>query len=331
MDLVALLSTKLPVSSAWSWLPEPASTTAEPVDWLFNFLTWTGGILFLLVVVPLVVFAIRYRRRYDGQRALTQKDHNKTLEILWTVLPLVYLALLFHWGFVGYTKMYEAPVDAKQLRIEGKKWAWAATYPEEDGGFEVGAGEDIVLPLGKPVQLTMHSIDVIHSFFIPNFRVKQDVLPKRYTQLWFRPTAIGEYPVFCAEYCGESHSRMMQKIKVVSEADYAAWLAKRKGEQDSLPPAQLGAKLYVSKGCNACHTVAEPAGPIAPTFKGLYGHQVTMHDGATVTADDNYIRESIVEPQAKIVKGYGPPSAMPKMAITEKEIIALIEFIKTLK
>lgn len=337
MEGLEILAMKLPVASRWSQLPEAASTTAEHVDWLFYFLAWSGGGLFLLVVVPMVVFAIRYRRKHDGQRALSQKDHNTRLEVAWTALPVVYLTILFHWGFVGYTKIYAAPVNAKQLRVEGRKWNWTVYYPEEDGSLEVGGtGVEIVVPVNRPVQLTMHSTDVIHSFFVPNFRVKQDVIPGRYTQLWFEPTQIGEYPVFCAEYCGDDHSKMMAKIKAVSDEDYQIWLAKKKSENSGKPPAELGAILYKTKGCNACHSVDGKPG-IAPTFKGVYGHNVELANGASVLADDNYIRESILEPNAKIVKGYASPSVMPKVAFNkdpkeaEKEIIALIEFIKTLK
>jgi len=329
MDLAELLSTKLPVSSAWSWLPDPASTVAEPVDWLFNFLAWSCGILFLLVVVPLIVFAIRYRRRHAGQKALTQKDHNTALELLWTGLPVVYLTILFHWGFVGYTKIYQAPVNAKQIRITGEKWSWEAIYPQEDGGIKVGSTGKIVVPIGQPVELTMISKDVIHSFFIPNFRVKQDVLPNRYTQLWFQPTKLGEFPVFCAEYCGDSHSRMMTRIEVVTPEAYKIWLVNEKKKFDDLPPVELGKLLYNDKGCYQCHSVTNAPGQSAPTFKGLYKHPVELNDGTTVLADDNYIRESIIDPQAKIVKGYGP--LMPKKDLSETEIIALIEYIKSLK
>jgi cytochrome c oxidase subunit 2 len=329
MDNEKLLSTNLPVPHAWSHLPEAASTHAEHVDWLFYYLGITGIILFLLVVGPMILFAFRYKRKHVGQRALSQKDHNTKLEVAWTVIPVIYLAVLFHWGFVGYTKIYEAPVNAKQLRITGKKWDWSVQYPDEDGNVEEGGvGMTLVVPVNQPVQLTMKSLDVIHSFFIPNFRVKQDVLPDRYTQLWFEATEIGEYPVFCAEYCGNSHSNMMAKIKVVSQENYQDWLDKKKNEGVGKSPAELGASLYKSKGCNVCHSVNGTPG-VAPSFKGLYGHKVELADGTTPVADDTYIRKSIVEPNSQIVKGFAP--VMPKIAISEKEIVAIIEFIKTLK
>lgn len=329
MDLEKLLKTELEVSSPLSQLPIPASTTAEHVDWLYNYLVWTGLFWFLIVVGPLVVFAIRYRRRKAGQRALSQKDHNTTLEVAWTTLPVIYLTFLFHWGFVGYTKMYEAPANAKQLRITAKKWDWAVQYPEQDGFVEDGGvGMTIVLPINEPVQLTMKSLDVLHSFFVPSFRVKQDVLPDRYTQLWFEPNRLGTYPVFCAEYCGNSHSQMMAQIKVVTKEEYLEWLEKKKNEGMGDNPVQRGAKLYKSKGCNVCHSVDGSAGA-GPTFKGVYGHKVELADGSSVIADDTYIRESIVEPNAKVVKGFSP--VMPKLAIKDAEITALIEFIKSLK
>jgi cytochrome c oxidase subunit 2 len=330
MDVLELLAMKLPVASSWSWLPEPASTTAEHVDWLFYFLAWTCGGLFLLVIAPLIAFAIHYKRRQKGQLAVSQRDHNTRLEVAWTALPVVYLTLIFHWGFVGYTKIYEAPVNAKQLRVEGKKWSWTVQYPDEDGNIEVGGtGVEIVVPVNQPVQLTMHSRDVLHSFFIPNFRVKQDVLPDRYSQIWFEATTIGEFPVLCAEYCGEKHSQMMAKIKVVSLDDYNAWVAKAKGANDNKSPLELGKDLYKKRGCNACHSVDGSPG-IGPTFKGVYGHNVELANGTQVLADDNYIRESILEPSAKIVKGFSD-GLMPKIAMPEKEIVGLIEFIKSFK
>jgi cytochrome c oxidase subunit 2 len=248
---------------------------------------------------------------------------------LWTTLPLIYLALLFHWGFLGYANIYTAPGNSKPLRVVAQKWMWTVQYPDDE--IEVsGKGAVIGVPLNQPVQLTMSSQDVIHSFFVPNFRVKQDVVPGRYTQLWFEATQVGEFPVFCAEYCGDQHSNMMAIIKVMPQDEYKAWIDKVKSAGAALSPLDLGKKLYVSKGCNACHSVDGKPG-IAPTFKGLYGHSVELQTGGPVTADDNYIRESILEPSAKIVKGFPPVMPTFKGQLSEADINGLIEFIKSLK
>lgn len=328
-SITQLMTTQMPIASQWSWLPTPASTLASDVDWLFHFLAWTCGGLFLVIVVPLIWFAVKYRRRHAGQKAISQKDHNAKLEILWSVLPVIYLTLLFHWGFLGYANIYTAPVNSTNLRVIGQKWNWTIQYPDEDISVS-GQGSVIGVPLNQPIQLTMSSQDVIHSFFVPNFRVKQDVVPGRYTQLWFEANQVGEFPVFCTEYCGDQHSNMMAKIKVMPVAEYKEWVQKIKGASAGLSPLDLGKKLYVSKACSACHSVDGKPG-IAPTFKGLYGHSVELQSGTSVMADDNYIRESILEPNAKIVKGFAPVMPTFKGQLSEADINGLIEFIKSLK
>lgn len=324
-----ILKTWLPIDGAWSWLPHASSVTTAAVDGPFYFLLWTCIGLFLLVIGPMVFFVIRYRRKSPSQKALSQMDHNQAMEVAWTVLPFIYLAILFYWGFVGFLHMYKAPSDAKQLRVIGQKWQWTVEYPEE--GISVsGQGAVVVVPIGKPIQLKMSSQDVIHSFFIPNFRVKQDVLPGRYTSLWFEATEEGEFPIFCTEYCGDQHSNMMAILKVVSMEQFLDWVDKMKNADQGIALKDLGEKLYTKKGCNACHSV-DGSPKLAPSFKGMYGKKEKLTDGRTVLVDDDYIKKSILDPAADVVMGYQPVMPTFQGQVSEREILALTEYIKSLK
>lgn len=331
-----LLTSIVPVERLFSLLPEPAATQSENVDPLYRFLFWSGFVLFLTVVIPMTWFVIKYRRKKEGQKALSQKDHNKFLELLWTLSPLVYLAILFLWGFKGFMSLYMPPGNAKELRVVGQKWQWTVIYPNED--FSVaGQGAVIGVKLGEPVKLVMTSQDVLHSFFVPNFRVKQDVVPGRYTTLWFEPTQKGDFPVFCAEYCGDQHSNMMATIRVMDDEEYAAWVEKSKNANVGMSPKELGAKLFTQKGCNACHST-DGSVKIGPSFKGLYGSDQKLQSGKTVKIDDNYISHKLFDPQANVAVGYAPVMPSFKGQLKEDkehperdEVTALIEFIKSLK
>ncbi len=327
-NIKELLSTILPVESWLSFMPEAASTQAAHTDAIFYFLFWTCSGLFLLVVIPMVFFTIRYRRKTPDQKAIWQKDHNQFLEITWSALPLIYLAVLFAWGFYGFLNLYMPPGDAKELRVVGQKWQWTVQYPDDLSVS--GQGAVIGVKIGQPVKLVMSSQDVIHSFFIPNFRVKQDVIPGRYTTLWFEPTKEGEFPVFCAEYCGDQHSQMMAKIKVMNEVDYAAWSDKAKSANVGLSPRDLGEKLFAQKGCNACHTTDGNI-KIGPSFKALFGKNEELQSGKTITVDDDYIRHKVLEPQANVAKGFPPVMPTFKGQLSELEINGLIAYIKSLK
>jgi len=283
----------------------------------------------LIIVVPMIWFAIRYRRKSSHLQALTQKDKNHLLEIGWTIAPMFYLAVLFVWGFYGYLDLSLAPMGAKELRVVGQKWSWSVTYPGE--GINVsGQGAVIGIPLGEPVKLVMSSQDVIHSFSVPNFRVKQDVVPGRYTTLWFNANKVGEYPVFCTEYCGVQHSNMLAKIKVMPKAEYASWVLETKNASVGLSPQKLGAKLYKDKACLACHTL-DGSKSVGPSFKSLYGTTHQTVDGRQVTVDDQRIRQKLLDPRKDITMGYAPVMPIFKGQLSEADIIGIIEFIKTLK
>jgi len=327
MDVSALQSLKVLVDSVWT--PVVASTQASDVDQLFYFIYWSCIVLSIVVTVPMLWFVFKYRVKNNSRKALSQRDHGVLIETLWSVLPFFYLIVLFVWGLRGYLNLYIAPPDAMELRVTGQKWFWTIEYPEDKVSVS-GQGVEFVIPVDTNVKFVFIAQDVLHSFFIPNFRVKMDTIPGRYTTFWFNSNREGTYPVLCTEYCGENHSNMLAKVRVTSMEEYKKWVEKTQSESDSLPPVELGEKLYSSKGCNACHSTGDNR-LVGPGFKGLYGRNEKLSNGSTVKVDDAYIRESILNPGAKIVEGY--PNVMPAYQgqLKEREITGLIEYLKTLK
>ena len=245
------------------------------------------------------------------------------------MIPSILLILLFVYGFVVYKDMRTPPKDAVDITVTGKQWLW--TFEYYDGKKTLN---ELYVRLNRPVRMIMRADDVLHSFFVPAFRVKQDLMPGRYTQLWFTPTMIGTFDIFCAEYCGTGHSKMLGKVIVLSPEAYDIWekgVAVDGGEAvASLPPAELGEKLYKGKGCNACHSV-DGSVVIGPSFKGLYERTGELEDGASYRADENYIRQSILEPQEQIVEGFQPVMPSFKGILSDAEITAIIAYMKTLK
>lgn len=327
-NLNELLKMIIPTEWLFSVMPLGASAHADQIDYLYWFLIITCGILFLLVVIPLFLICVRYRRKHVNQRAESQKDHNFWLESMWTFLPFLYLAVLFIWGFWQYLDMYVAPHDAKELRVVGQKWQWAVDYPEEEISV-AGTGAVIAVPVNTPIRLIMASQDVIHSFFIPNLRVKQDVVPGRYSTLWFTADRPGEYPVLCAEYCGDLHSQMLAKLVVMAPGDYADWVDKQKAADQDTPLPELGKKLYTKLGCVACHTT-DGSGRIGPSFKGMYGKMENFTNGTSAKIDDNFIKQKILEPTRVTAVGYAPSMPTFKGRVSERDISGLIAYIKSL-
>lgn len=311
-----------------SAMPEAASAHAASIDVLYWFLILSCAVLFLLVIAPLFYIIFRYRRKHVNQRAESQKAHNFWLESLWTFLPFIYLAVLFVWGFWQYLDMYVAPHDAKELRVVGQKWQWAVDYPTEEISV-AGVGATVAVPVNRPVKLIMSSQDVIHSFFIPNLRVKQDVVPGRYSTLWFQADKVGEYPILCAEYCGDLHSQMLAKLVVMSEDDYGKWIENIKAADKDTPLPELGKKLYTKLGCIACHSL-DGSIKLAPSFKGVYGKMEEFSDGTSAKIDDDYIRNKILKPQQHVAKGYPPIMPSFQGRVSERELSGLIAFIKSL-
>ena len=305
------------------WFPVQGSTTARDVDWLFNFILGISVISFVGIVSAMTWFAYKYRRRPDFDPGHAP-HHNLTLEITWTVIPLLLSLAIFYFGFAGYLDMTVKPSNSYEVKVTGQKWKWLFTYP--NGHVD----ENLHVEANVPTTLLMTSEDVIHSVFIPNFRIKMDTVPGRYTRLWFEPTSAGEHDLFCAEYCGTSHSGMVARVIVHPKGEFDKWLADIAAAELNASPVEAGQRLYVSRGCAQCHTVdGKPS--TGPTFKGDFGSTHRLAGGASITVDEDYIRESILEPQAKVYAGFNPVMPTYQGRLSDKEIGAIIEYLKTLK
>jgi cytochrome c oxidase subunit 2 len=320
--------------SPWAELPQ-ASTFAEGVDVLYFFIVALSVFFFVLIMGVQGYFMWKYHRKSDDQKT-SSVTHNGKIEFLWSAVPAVLLVVIFVWGEVDFLKQSVAPPDAIQVRVTGRQWFWTVEYPDYPGVSLNSNVEDnvvtLVVPKGKPVQLTMTSEDVIHDFYIPAFRVKRDVVPGRYTTFWFEATQVGEFNLYCAEYCGDQHSAMIGKVKVLAPEHYEAYLIEAgKLEQEEGEPMQdFGRRIYERRGCNACHSL-DGSPKVGPSWQGIWNKVETTYQGS-VTVDDNYVKESILEPNAKKVAGFeGVNMPSYKGQLDDKHIAALVEFIKTLK
>jgi cytochrome c oxidase subunit 2 len=300
-------------------LPE-ASTQAVRVDGILAVLVIVSALTLALVFGLLVTFAIRYRRGSDAKRGPLPEIVNREFEVGWTAATFFLFAFLFWWAASADVGALTAPARALEVHVLAKQWMWKTQHA--NGAREI---DELHVPIGRPVRLVMTSQDVIHSFFVPAFRIKQDVVPGRNTETWFQATKLGVFPLLCAEYCGTNHSAMRGRITVMREDEYARWLSAQP-EGDDL--AHVGAKLFVSQGCSGCH--AGSSAVHAPKLEGLYGRTVQLSDGRQVRADDAYIRESMLQPKRDIVAGYEP--IMPSFAglLDEGEIQSLTAYIRSL-
>lgn len=304
------------------WLPAAGSTVAGEVDSLFYLILGISVFFFVLVVALMLLFVLRYRHRRERQ-AETSPDHNLPLELTWTLIPVVLVAVIFFYGFKGYLDMTTAPRNAYQVQVEAQQWSWAFTYPN-------GYTDSVLhVPVARPVELVMTSRDVIHSLYIPAFRVKRDVVPGRYAKIWFEATRAGEYDLFCAEYCGTNHSNMITKVVVHPPGEFEPWLASASNFLERMTPAEAGRKLFVVNGCHQCHSVDGTA-KVGPSLLGVFGKQQRLADGSAVVADENYIRESILEPAAQVVAGYEPVMPTFQGRLSDQQIAALIAYLKSL-
>ncbi len=301
------------------FLPEEASSFAGHVDALYLFLILVTAFFSLLIGTLVVVFAIRYRRKSPDEIA-TDVHESGALEIIWTVIPFGLTIVMFFWGASVYFRITRPPTNAIDVYVTAKQWMWKLQHA--DGHREMN---ELHVPIGQPVRLTMASEDVIHSFYVPAFRFKRDVVPGRFSVAWFQATKPGKYHLFCAEYCGTRHSNMIGWVYAMTPADYQAWLA---GGNPGESLAAAGAKRFVENACNTCH--GDVPGARGPSLAGVYGHAVRLSNGQTVIADEAYLRESIVNPQAKLVAGY--PTIMPTFQglIGEEGLLQLIAYIKSL-
>lgn len=301
---------------------------APAYDLLFNSLTALLVFCLVLVMGAMVYFVWKYRYR-GGAHMAVEISHNTALEVAWSVIPLFVVIGLFAWGFKNYLDMLIPPKDAIEIRVTGQKWSWSFEYANG-----ATSGNEIAVPINKPVKLIITSNDVLHSFFIPSFRVKMDAVPKKFTVLWFQATQYGPQQVFCAEYCGTDHSKMLAKILVMDEADFNRWVEAHNSPGKT--PVERGAKLFTLKGCNACHAVqpdsvgGQPT--IGPRLWNAFGRHETMSDGLALTIDENYIRESIEYPNKKTVASFAA-GQMPtfKGLLSDAQIGDLIAYIKSLK
>ena len=305
MNMYTILSMMLQHQKEDFFFPSQASANAATVDFIFYFIFYVSLFAFITIVSATAIFAWRYRRSKVGMTPEDSPHHSTSIEIVWSVIPSIFMVVMFWYGFEDFTERRNVPADSYEIHAKASKWQWEFEYPNGASSFGyIDAGEyqgkGLFVPLGKNVRIRLESSDVLHSFSIPNFRVKMDVVPGRYTDVWFNAIEMGDFPIFCTEYCGTKHSRMLSKVHVVSEEDFAVWL-KENQEDPNASPVDKGKRLFSAK-CTACHAV-DGSIKIGPALNGKYG-TIENIVGGTVTVDDNYIRRSILDPKADIVVGF---------------------------
>lgn len=311
------------------WAPFAASETAKEVDAMFNFIMWICYIFAALIAGLMIWFCIKYRRR-PGVRADQSITHNTPLEIFWSVIPTILVAIMFWGGYTTFLDLRTPPPDAMQVKVNARQWGWDFTYPNG-----VITSNEFHVPENTPVEMLMSSSDVIHSFHLPAFRQKSDVLPNRYTKIWYDSGTPATYRVYCAEYCGKSHSNMYAKMVVEPKEDFDQWLADEarwyldKNTGELLPPVEIGQLTYDRLGCKTCHSLDGTAGT-GPTFKGLWGKDRELTSGETVVADENYIRQSMIDPHSQIVAGYGEQMTVYGPLLNDAMVDGMIAYLKTL-
>ncbi|MEM6329762.1 MAG: cytochrome c oxidase subunit II [Planctomycetota bacterium] len=346
--LGAATSGAAPVLGFVEWFRPGAATHVNNVDGLFWGITWVGIFFTVLVGALGVLFVVKYRHR-PGHKAQPSAHHNNTLEVVWSVIPLLIVIVIFFYGFKGYLDSRTPPDNAYVIDVEAYKWGWAFKY---NNGSIVDT--DLHVPVGRPVKLVMSSKDVLHSLYIPAFRVKMDCVPGRYTTMWFEatqaseddnkdgtltyagegepgPPPVGHFDLFCTEYCGTGHSSMYAKVVVHESGGFEKWIKDKADPTAQGTPAEVGASLYTKRGCAQCHSVSgvDNPGNGGPSFKGYYGKTVAWTNGNSGPVDENYIRESILQPMAKIRKGYRPIMPSYQGQFSDAELYAIIQYIKS--
>ena len=299
--------------------PQQASTQAGQVDAIYFFMVAVSAFFSILIATLIVIFAVKYRRRQRDEVGYAIHG-SLALELLWTIIPFGIVMVMFGWGAKVFFDLYRPPVGAMEVYVVGKQWMWKVQHM--DGQREIN---ELHVPVGRPVKLIMGSEDVLHSYFIPEFRVKADVVPGRYNVLWFTATKPGTYKLFCAEYCGTKHSGMIGSVIAMEPENFQNWLA---GGAASESPVAAGEKLFQDLACSTCHTNdAQARGPV---LTNLFGQQVQLQNGGTALADEAYIRESIVSPQAKVVAGFQPIMPTFQGLVSEEQLLQLIAYVKSL-
>lgn len=309
-------------------LPSPQSEisrVAGQVDDVFIFITLMGLFFFLITQGCLIYFAWKYRRKRREEPAETPYiTGSHLLETICVVIPSLAVLAIFLYGYLVYRDIRTPPADAVEIQVTARQWLFLFTYP--DGRTAVN---EVRVPLGKPVKFLMKSADVIHGFYLPDFRVKMDILPGSYTFLWVQPEKEGRYDIFCTEYCGTGHSVMRTVMIVMSREDYGHW-ANQDEKPETLSLTKKGEELVVQTGCLACHSL-DGTPKVGPTLKGLFGKKVSLTDGKSVLADESYIRESILEPNARLVQGFPPVMPTFQGVVKDEDITAIIAYLKTVK
>ena len=300
--------------------PEQASTIAPQVDALFFFLLAVSFFFSALIAGCIVYFTVRYRRRSKHEIGTATRPH-LILEVIWTLVPLGISLVIFVWGAALYYRMFRPPPEALNVYVVGKQWMWK--FQHVGGQSEI---DQLHVPVGRAVRLTMTSQDVIHDVFLPAFRIKADVIPGRFTQIWFQATKPGRYHLFCAEYCGLQHSRMTGELIAMEQTDYQAWLS---GGAAGASLASEGEKKFQDLNCGNCHR-ADGKGR-GPALEGVFGRTEMLEGGRMVQVDEDYLRESLMVSTAKVVAGYKPVMPSYQGVVSDEELIQLIEYIKTLR
>ena len=318
LDAVAALQAAAP-----GYMPARASSVAGSVDAVFMFIFWVSAFFLALIILLTILFVIRYRRRPGRLHPEASPSHSTRLELFWSVIPLALVMAMFVMSARAYVRMTQpegSATAALKVQVTAKKWSWWFDHPEGKGAPELH------VVLNRPTELVMSSTDVIHSFYVPEFRLKQDAVPGRFTKMVFTPTLAGTYPVLCTEYCGTDHSRMLAQVVVhPDQGSYDAWA--REGTGPAVDLVEAGRKVFLQRGCVACHSL-DGSRKVGPTVKGLFGHDVPLADGTTVKADEEYVRESLVKPGAKVVQGF--PNVMPPSNLPEQDLKALIAYLESL-
>ncbi|MBI1763149.1 MAG: cytochrome c oxidase subunit II [Acidobacteria bacterium] len=300
-------------------IPDQASTFAVEVD-LFYIALWLLTIVFSIGVAAAAAYLMHKYKRQRTDQIGVNVHGAMILEVTWTVIPFIMAMGIFLWGAKLYYEMYKDPRDAMEIYVTAKQWMFRAQHP--DGRREIN---ELHIPMGRRIKLTMTSEDVLHAYFIPAFRTKADIVPGRYTSTWFEATKPGSYHLFCAEYCGTQHSGMVGTVYVMEPAEYQAWLADGSG---NIAPAEVGKKIFATMGCNTCHK--EDNSGRGPSLLGVYGSQVKLTSGQAVLADDAYVRESILRPHVKIVAGYPLMMSTYQGQLTEEQIVQVIAYLKSI-
>ena len=308
------------MSTPFPLFPPSASSAATEMDLLYLFISAICIFFTVLVAALVVVFAVKFRRRHPDEVG-ADIHGSLALELTWTIIPFVLSMVMFVWGADLFFRLARPPADAMEVFVVGKQWMWKVQHP--DGKREIN---EMHVPINRNVRITLGSEDVIHDYSIPAFRVKMDAVPGKLTTLWFRATKPGTYHLFCAEYCGTKHSGMIGQVIAMEPEEYQAWLT---GATAGVPPAQAGEKLFSEYGCATCHKIE--GGGVGPSLGDVFGHEVALADGRTVVADDNYLRESIMTPMAKVVRGFIPAMPTFQGQLNEEQLMQLIAYIKTLK